>query len=355
MGLKILHTADWHLDSPFSSLPVQAREKLRQAQRELPRLMGELCQREQCSLALLAGDIFDASPSRETVEALKWELARWEIPVCISPGNHDFYGLDSPWRESWPENVHIFTGSMEYRDYPQLNCRVYGGGYRSMDCPPLLENFHAEGDARWCLGLLHGDGLNLSSPYCPVTAAQVRESGLDYLALGHIHTAGSFRAGDTLCAWPGCPMGRGWDETGEKGALILELDRTVSVTAVTLPLPVFYDFTVRVNRDGLSALETVLPPVQSPNLYRVTLTGQGSLDLEALKKQFSHLGYLELRDETEEETDPFDQAGEDSLRGEFFRILKQQLAEADPEQAELIRLAASLSARLLDGKEVTLP
>ena len=228
MGLKILHTADWHLDSPFSSLSAQARGKLRQAQRELPRLMGELCQREQCSLALLAGDIFDASPSRETVEALKRELARWEIPVCISPGNHDFYGLDSPWRESWPENVHIFTGSMEYRDYPQLNCRVYGGGYRSMDCPPLLENFHAEGDARWCLGLLHGDGLNLSSPYCPVTAAQVRESGLDYLALGHIHTAGSFRAGDTLCAWPGCPMGRGWDETGEKGALILELDRTPS-------------------------------------------------------------------------------------------------------------------------------
>ena len=224
-----------------------------------------------------------------------------------------------------------------------------------MDCPPLLENFDAEGDARWCLGLLYGDGLNLSSPYCPVTAAQVRESGLDYLALGHIHTAGSFRAGDTLCAWPGCPMGRGWDETGEKGALILELDRTVSVTAVTLPLPVFYDFTVRVNRDGLSALETVLPPVESPNLYRVTLTGQGSPDLEALKKRFSHLGYLELRDETEEETDPFDQAGEDSLRGEFFRILKQQLAEADPEQAELIRLAASLSARLLDGKEVTLP
>ena len=64
---------------------------------------------------------------------------------------------------------------------------------------------------------------------------------------------------------------------------------------------------------------------------------------------------MELRDETEEETDPFDQAGEDSLRGEYFRILKQQLAQADPEQAELIRLAASISLRLLEGKEVELP
>ena len=84
MGLKILHTADWHLDSPFSSLPVQAREKLRQAQRELPRLMGELCQREQCSLALLAGDIFDASPSRETVEALKVANAKGAVTIGLS-------------------------------------------------------------------------------------------------------------------------------------------------------------------------------------------------------------------------------------------------------------------------------
>ena len=179
MGLKLLHTADWHLDSPFSSLPGALRERLRQAQRKIPSLMGEICRREECGLALLAGDIFDGVPSRETVEALKRELARWEIPVCISPGNHDFYGLDSPWRESWPENVYIFTGKMEYRDFPQLDCRVYGGGYRSMDCPPLLEHFRAQGQARWCLGLLHGDGLNPNSPYCPVSAAQVRESGLD--------------------------------------------------------------------------------------------------------------------------------------------------------------------------------
>ena len=99
----------------------------------------------------------------------------------------------------------------------------------------------------------------------------------------------------------------------------------------------------------------MLPPVASPNLYRVTLTGQGSVDLKRLKQRFSHLGYLELRDETEEETDPFGQTGEDSFRGEFFRILKQQLGDADAQQGELLRLAASISQRLLEGKEVELP
>ena len=210
MGLRLLHSADWHLDSPFSSLPGEAREVLRLAQRGIPGLLGQLIRQEGCDLALLAGDLFDGKPSRETVEALKRELGRWGVPVCIAPGNHDFCGGDSPWlTESWPENVHIFTGGMDYVDFPALNCRVYGGGYRSMDCPPLLAGFRAEGDARWCVGVLHGDAMNLASPYCPVTAAQVRESGLDYLALGHIHAAGSFRAGESLSAWPGCCMGLG--------------------------------------------------------------------------------------------------------------------------------------------------
>lgn len=356
MGLKILHSADWHLDSPFSSLPPQTREKLRQAQRKLPGLIADVCRREQCDLVLLAGDIFDGSPRRETVEQVRRALERCAVPVCIAPGNHDFCTAGSPWlEEAWPENVHIFTGGLDHVDLPALDCRVYGAGYRSMDCPPLLERFRAEGEARWCVGVLHGDAINLSSPYCPVTAAQVRESGLDYLALGHIHTTGSFRAGETLCAWPSCPMGRGWDETGEKGILIVDLEQTATAAFVPLSLPRFFDLTAQVSRDALAALEAILPPGESPDLFRVTLKGCGSVDLEQLQNRFFHLGYLELRDETEEETDPFDLTGEDSLRGTYFRLLREKLEKADGEQAEIIRLAASLSARLLEGKEVCLP
>ena len=355
MGLRVLHSADWHLDAPFSSLPEENREQLRRAQEKLPERIGELCREKGCQLAVLAGDLFDGIPRRQTVERLKRELSRWGVPVCVAPGNHDHLGPDSPWQEPWPENVHIFKEEMSYVDFPELDCRVYGAGYGCMDCPALLEDFRAEGESRWCLGVLHGDPLNPASPYCPVTAAQVRESGLNYLALGHIHTQGSFPAGEALCAWPGCPMGRGWDETGEKGLLVVDLDQTVSAAFVPLPLPRFYDLKVPVNWDAPAALERVLPPGESPNLYRVTLTGNGPVEVEALREQFSHLAYLELRDETEEETDPFDLAGEDSLRGVYFRLLKDRLDSAAEEEAEVIRLAAKLSAKLLDGKEVALP
>ena len=66
MGLKLLHSADWHLGTPFRSLPEAQRERLHRLQLELPGRIAALCRREQCDLVLLAGDLFDSpAPPRE--------------------------------------------------------------------------------------------------------------------------------------------------------------------------------------------------------------------------------------------------------------------------------------------------
>lgn len=354
MGLKILHTADWHLDSPFASLPEENRRRLRQAQRELVDRVGDLCIEENCHMVLLAGDIFDGKATRETIEALQRGLSRCRVPVLVSPGNHDFCG--SPWwTEPWPENVHIFRGGMEALVLEELDCRVYGAGYQSMDCPGMLEGFRAEGQQRYCIGLLHGDPLSKASPCCPVTAAQVRESGLDYLALGHIHQSGSFRAGETLCGWPGCPMGRGWDETGDKGVYLVTLEERADIGQRCLGLPRFHSCKLEGEGDWVAALEQVLPPTRSEDLFRVTLTGTEIPNIPELKRHFANLAYLELLDQTRRPTEIWEYAQEDSLRGMYFQLLQQQLAKASQEQAEVIRLAAELSQALLEDREVTLP
>ena len=351
MGLTILHSADWHLDSPFGSLPEEAGDRLHRAQREIPGRIAALCRERHCDMVLLAGDLFDAVPRRETLETVKRALEDCRVPVFIAPGNHDYCSPASPWlTENFPENVHIFTGDMAWVDVPALDCRVYGGGYRSMDCPGLLRNFHAEGDSRWCVGVLHGDPLIVTSPCCPVTMAQVRESGFDYLALGHIHAAGSFLGGETLCAWPGCPMGRGWDETGEKGVYLVTLEETASVQFLPLGLPQFYDLTVQLRTDARSALEGILPPAQSPDFFRVTLTGSGHVNTEKLAAHFENLNYLCIRDKTREKKNLWDWAGEDSLRGLYFQKLREESGEQP-----LATLAAEISMTLLDGGEVELP
>ena len=68
--MKILHSADWHLDSPFASFDGEPRAFLQQAQRRIPERLRALCAEEHCDLVLLAGDIFDGPYSRETAALL---------------------------------------------------------------------------------------------------------------------------------------------------------------------------------------------------------------------------------------------------------------------------------------------
>ena len=76
MGLKILHSADWHLDSPFAGFSQSQRELLKREQRKIPGKVADLCRREECDLVLLAGDLLDGQAGRETLDILKKELKR---------------------------------------------------------------------------------------------------------------------------------------------------------------------------------------------------------------------------------------------------------------------------------------
>ena len=355
MGLKILHSADWHLDSPFAGYSEEQRAFLKQEQRKIPGKVADLCRREGCDMVLLAGDIFDGEATRESLETLKKALRLCGVPVFIAPGNHDYCTAGSPWlEETWPENVHIFTGGLEAVVIPMLDCRVYGAGYQSMDCGPLLQDFRAEGDEKYCVAVLHGDPTQKNSPYCPITGGQVRDSSLDYLALGHIHKAGAFRAGSTLCAWPGCPMGRGWDETGEKGVCIVTLGDIADIRAVSLDTLRFHEMDVDIGEDAADALEKVLPAAGSQDFYRITLTGCGEVDTADLKRKLTAFPNLELRDKTEPPLDIWADAGEDTLEGVYFHMLREAMENAKPEVQEQIQLAAEISRKLLNGREVIL-
>lgn len=356
--MKILHSADLHLDAPFAGRTPAQADRLRQALLKIPSQLAELCRRESCDLVLLAGDLFDGPWTRDSYQALYIALEEMAVPVFISPGNHDFLSPNSPYQtEGWPENVHIFNQpTIESVAIPQLDCRIYGAGYRSMDCDGLLDSFQAQGTEQFQIAVLHGDPTQANSPYCPITANQVRKSGLHYLALGHIHKNGQLRAGQTLCAWPGCPMGRGYDEADTKGALIVTLDDAVQTTFVPLDAPRFFDYETTPGIDAHAALAALLPAMGDEHFYRVTFTGAAQPpELESLLAAFSQFPNLELRDRTVAERDIWGSAGEDTLEGVYFRILKDAMATASQEEQEVLTLAARISRQILDGQEVRLP
>ena len=356
--MKILHSADWHLDAPMTGRNEEEARFLRQELKKIPGKIAALCKKERCDLVLLAGDLFDGAYTQDSFRMLYKALEDMAVPVFITPGNHDFCCVNSPYLvENWPENVHIFTKPrMESVELPQLDCTIHGAGYDAMDCPALLENYRAEGAGKWQIGVLHGNAIAPSSTNCPVTAQQVRLSGLHYVALGHVHKSDSFRSGDALCAWPGCPMGHGYDETGEKGVILLTLGEETEAKFVPMDAPRFYDETLEVGSDAVVALEALLPGVPTEDFYRVTFTGYADdLDLQAVEARFAHVKHLVLRDKTIPEKELWSAVGEDTLEGTFFTLLHDELDTESGKYQNRIKLAARIARQILDGQEVTLP
>lgn len=355
--IRILHSADLHLDSPFAGREAAEAAALRQAQLALPAQLAAICQEEQCDLVLLSGDVFDGEATRESCRVLSAALKQMAVPVFISPGNHDPIAVNSPWRTYlWPENVHIFDGMrLEKVELPELDCMVYGAGYQGMDCPGLLEGFQAGQTRRYRIGVLHADPTQPTTPYCPMTREQIRHTGLTYLALGHIHSTGSFWAGETLCAWPGCPMGRGYDETGKKGVLIAELNEQPSTRFVELRTPRFFDWEIDGSDDPVAAIAAVLPPAGGADYYRVTLNGYGSqseLDASRLRETYPH---LEIKNRMLPEMQLWGPENDDTLEGVYFQMLRHAMDSGDDALRETALLAAKISRQILDGQEVRLP
>ena len=360
--LTILHAADLHLDSPFEGLPAGKAAIRREEQRELLARLAELAFTEHVDLVLLAGDLLDSGNTYyETGEELIRALRGVGAPVFIAPGNHDFYSARSPYaRLHLPDNVHVFTErGIRSVILPELGARVFGAAFTEASSTALLDGFRAERtEGVYNILCLHGDMETRDSRYDPVTAEQLARSGMDYAALGHIHTAsGLRRSGNTWYSWPGCPEGRGFDETGEKTVSIVTLSgaecelRTVCIAKRRYEI-------LRLDVSGadpLLAVHTQLPDDTVSDVYRVVLTGETDSppDLKKLHENLSDMFFeLQLRDETRLRRSVWDSAGEDTLRGLFLRRLRRQYDEArGAEERMRIEQAARWGLAALDNAE----
>lgn len=364
MMFKFIHAADLHLDSAFTALPPGRAVERRRESRELAFRLADYVNSHAIQLVLLAGDLFDsAAPYRETGEALAEALGRMNAHVFAAPGNHDWYGPGSPWvTVKWPENVHIFRENvMTAADLPELGAVVHGAAFTGPEqAGSLLEDFAAPEDGKIHIGLLHGEVDPADQRYNPIRREEIASSGLRYLALGHIHKrAEPKQYGQTLCAWPGCPEGRGFDELGEKGFYEGAFDGgKVSLSFVPFAQRRYEILDIDVTgRSPRSAVEAVLPKDTENDLYRIRLTGEtgeGGSDPKALETALAGRFYaLEVQDHTRIAADVWARAGEDSLRGLFLRELRARWdGAADDAERESITQAVRFGLAALDHRDL---
>jgi DNA repair exonuclease SbcCD nuclease subunit len=243
---RFLHTGDLHLDSPLEGLSAEAPPEvlavLRAATTDAWRNIVRLAVQERVDFVLVAGDVFEvASPTLLGQTRFRdglADLAAAGISSFVVHGNHD--PLDGrSWAPSldFPDRAHRFgTDAVEavsvIRGEVEI-ARVHGRSYpRAAVVDNYAAGFRADPAAPFSIGLLHtnvGDRPEHGN-YAPCSVDDLRASGLDYWALGHIHQPGQVLA-DPPAYYCGIPQGRDPGELGERGCYVVEVDAARRVTA----------------------------------------------------------------------------------------------------------------------------
>ncbi|MFZ5468313.1 MAG: metallophosphoesterase family protein [Myxococcota bacterium] len=302
MRFKFLHAADLHLDSPLR-LP-GAPSTLASATLKAFERVVSLALREKVDFLLLAGDLFEVKD--RSVRARLWlhqELSRLHqagIATFIVHGNHDPLSAD-PGGLSLPSSVKVFGAAWEESEVRRgktLLCRVQGISYeKERVTENLAARFHRVGD-EFTVGLLHANvgGVGAHANYAPCALADLAESGLDYWALGHVHTRAVHElGGGRLAVYPGNPQGRHVVETGPRGCMLVEVEgRKTHARFVPLDVVRWHQVALELSAldtlDGLlSAVEGAIADVCVPedgceaHAVRLTLTGRGPLHAQLAK------------------------------------------------------------------------
>lgn len=361
--IRVIHTGDLHLDSPFRGLPAEKARQRREEQRGLLERLAALCQEREADVVLIAGDLFDGDGVYyETTRMLADVFGGMKAKIFIAPGNHDPYSDYSPYSSvRWPDNVHVFHSEyFERVELPELGAVVYGTAFTSKyrdHCP--LEHFKGDYDEGLTrLMVLHGDLSAPKSRYGALTGDQLGETGMDYIALGHIHQFTQvWQKEGTAYAYCGCPEGRGFDETGDKGVLAGTVaPGEVQMEFVPLCQRRYWDIPVDVTgKDPAAALLEAIPLGSGQDICRFRLVGErkedalnlGNLYAQVEKKFFD----VQLQDATRLETGLWDRLGEDNLTGLFLRNIKTRMEQASPEELPLLERAARFGLCALEGRE----
>ncbi len=299
---RFVHAADLHLDSPFAgigaAIPPALRDMLLTATFDAYDNLIGLCIREQVDALLIAGDVYDGA-DRSLRAQLKFvaglqRLHEAGIRSFVCHGNHDpLDGWDAGL--ALPPSAHRFGAEVEAVPFdparPEL-ATVHGVSYpRQQVLENLVPGFVRNGSPAFAIGLLHANaGSNTGhAPYAPCTVDDLAKAGIDYWALGHVHTRQILRERGPAIVYPGNTQGRHPNETGPRGAFLVSVDASGTPTMEFRPLDAVRWEQVEVDVTEAGSIQQVLDLVARgvgetldagggrPVVYRLNLRGRTAL------------------------------------------------------------------------------
>ncbi len=224
--MKFVHIADVHLDIPFTTLEKRnLAENRRLEQRNAIKKVIEYIKENNIPYLFICGDLYEQEYIRQTTIDYINRLFE-TIPntkIYIVPGNHDPYIKNSYYvKFKWAPNVKIFTSKLEKIE--EENICIYGYGFEDFYMKKSeYEDITIEDKGKINILLTHGtlDGSrDDASLYNPIKKSTLRESGFDYIALGHIHKNSYNDEEGQRIVYPGSLISLGFDEQGSHGMIL---------------------------------------------------------------------------------------------------------------------------------------
>ena len=353
--MKLIHCADVHLGSKMdiNLSPDEAKNRRVELRASFTRLL-EYAKNNGVAGVLLCGDIFDSDrPFKKDKEFFYSAIKNNpEITFFYLRGNHD--GEESFTLE--PENLKTFSRGVTSYDF---NGVIISGAELGQDNAASIYSSLNLGKDKLNILMLHGAAGDTSGKD-RVNLNKLRNKNIDYLALGHIHSFSEGKIDDRgVWAYPGCLEGRGFDEEGEKGFILLDIGDGITYNFVPFAKRKVRIFNIDISgaTDDYSAYERVKSAVTcgKDDMVRVYLTGEISFDnadlAEEIQKRMQSENYyvFDVKDKTKRKIDISALKGDISLKGEVIRTVLAS-AYSDDEKQDII----SAGLKALASREIDL-
>ena len=351
--MKLIHTADIHLDAKTGTH--LSKEKAKERRGEILNTflgMIDYAEKNDVQGILISGDLFDVKNisklcRNSVVKAIE---SHPKILFFYLRGNHDWTPLYEA-DQTIPDNLKMF--STDWSSYPLSDIVTVTGAELSDENPALYDRLSLQPD-RINIVMLHGQTSptagNSSKDIVRLKALQNRY--IDYLALGHIHKYEREKLDNRgVYVYPGCLEGRGYDEFGVKGFVLLDINESEKlITSSFVPFAKRTVFDLPVDVTNASSTGEIKDYIDNAiqdsgardsDLVRIELTGEVDAETEKdpdhLRTVYKDRFYdFSIKDRSKTVVRYEDYLGDISLKGEFVRIVQEE--NLPPEEAsEIIR------------------
>lgn len=372
--MKLIHTADLHIGSQLNMLDKEMRKKRRNEILLNFKRLVEYAVSNDVKAILIAGDLFDNDVvGKMAVSAVSSVIAENpELDFYYLRGNHDSAGAFAD-KESAPRNLYLFGADWTkfcLNEGGRGNVDLYGAEMNESDAGTLAESFLAD-PSHINIVMLHGQNIGYEGrdKVCAVPINSLRDKGIDYLALGHVHKFSDFvklDARGTYC-YPGCLEGRGFDECGEHGFVLIDVDEeTGFIGKEFVPFAVrhFHEVAVDVcgaenNNEIIDRTENAIASngVKKDDFVKVVFEGEIPLDSGVVLDD-EGIGYIisgfegdymyvKGKSRVKVKIDPMKFVGDKSLKGEFVRRVMEDETISEEEKGKIV----ALGIKLLKGEK----